>query len=111
VAIINKEINNTNQNDKIVFKDARCDDGYSQVSIYIEKLTDEDKVLFMTFFELGMYDYRYCESIDAVYKHFNENVNISDEYFYSKLLQASKGGFKKGLDLCGQKTYIEKFNL
>ena len=54
----------------------------------------------------------YDEELENVYNYVSSMIdNWSDEYLYSKLRLVLRGDFKRGLEICGQKTIIEKLGL
>ena len=88
-------------------------DNRDKILSFIAHFTKEDKILFHTFIEVGMLSTKYYdEELENVYNYVSSMIdNWSDEYLYSKLRLVLRGDFKRGLEICGQKTIIEKLGL
>lgn len=88
-------------------------DNRDKILPFISKFTKEDKILFHTFIEVGMLStIYYDEELENVYNYVSSMIdNWSDEYLYSKLRLVLRGDFKRGLEICGQLSIIEKLKL
>lgn len=73
----------------------------------IKSISILDQVLILTFWEIGNYNAYFAESLDSVYKHFND-LYIHENYFLSKFTKSFESSFFSGLKKCGQLTYISK---
>lgn len=88
-------------------------DNRDKILPFISKFTKEDKCLFHTFIEVGMLSTKYYdEELEKVYNYIYSIIDYwNDEYLYSKLRLVLRGDFKQGLEICGQRTIIEKLGL
>lgn len=88
-------------------------DNRDKILPFISKFTKEDKCLFHTFIEVGMLSTKYYdEELEKVYNYIYSMIDCwNDEYLYSKLRLVLRGDFKQGLEICGQRTIIEKLGL
>ena len=88
-------------------------DNRDKILPFISEFTREDKILFHTFIEVGMLSTKYYdEELENVYNYVSSMIdNWSDEYLYSKFRLVLRGDFKRGLEICGQVSIIDKLKL
>ena len=73
---------------------------------FIEDAKEEELAIVLSFVEIGEMSY-YCEALERIYKRWSEYLNKS-RYILNKICD-KKYLLSRGFEICGQKTYIERF--
>lgn len=72
---------------------------------FIEDAKKEELAIVLSFVEIGEMSY-YCEALERIYKRWSKDLNES-RYILNKI--CDKKYLLRGFEVCGQKTYIERF--